>query len=63
VRYENTSTKANVARRNGSVAIEILKQVFNVPLQMTIASVATLVFVTVLLPIGVGATVRSFAPA
>lgn len=39
------------------------ERAFNVPLQMTIASVATLVFITILLPIALGVVVHSFAPA
>jgi bile acid:Na+ symporter, BASS family len=45
------------------LSMEILKQVFNVPLQMTIASVAILVLMTILLPIGLGVALRSLAPA
>jgi BASS family bile acid:Na+ symporter len=45
------------------LSMEIIKRVFNVPLQMTMASVATLVFITILLPIILGVVVHSFAPA
>lgn len=45
------------------LTMEILEQVFNVPLQMTMASIAALVFKTVLLPIGLGVAVHSLAPA
>lgn len=45
------------------LSMEILKQIFKVPLQMTMASVATLVFMTILLPIGLGVALRSVAPA
>ena len=45
------------------LSMEILKRAFNVPLQMTMASVATLVFITILLPIALGVVVHSFAPA
>jgi BASS family bile acid:Na+ symporter len=45
------------------LSMEILNQVFIAPLQMTIASVAKLVFITVLLPIGLGVALHSFAPA
>lgn len=45
------------------VALEILERVFGMPLQMTMAAVATLVGSTILLPIGSGIAVRGFAPA
>jgi BASS family bile acid:Na+ symporter len=45
------------------LAMEIIERVRNVPLQMTAASIAALVFMTILLPIGLGVAVHSFAPA
>lgn len=45
------------------LAMEILEKVFNIPLQMTMASVATLIFMTVLLPLGLGIGVHTLAPA
>jgi BASS family bile acid:Na+ symporter len=45
------------------LAMVILGQVFNVPLQMPALSVAVLVFTSVLLPVGLGIAVHSFAPA
>lgn len=45
------------------LSMEILMRAFNVPLQMTVTSVAKLVFITILLPIGLGVTLRSLAPA
>lgn len=44
------------------VAMQILALVFNLPLRMTAASVATLTFVTVLLPLGLGVAVRAVLP-
>lgn len=43
------------------LAMVILGQVFNVPLQMTSSSIAILVFTSVLLPLGLGIAVNSFA--
>jgi len=43
------------------LAMVILGQVFNLPLQMTSASIAILVFTSVLLPLGLGIAVNSFA--
>ena len=43
-------------------AMEILEKVFNVPLQMSLASIAALVFMTVLLPIGLGVAVHWLLP-
>lgn len=45
------------------LAMVILGQVFKLPLQMTAASIAVLVFTSVLLPVGLGIAVHSFAPA
>jgi BASS family bile acid:Na+ symporter len=45
------------------LAMEILEQVFTLPLQMTVASVAALILKTILLPIGLGIAVHSFAAA
>jgi len=45
------------------LSMELLKEVFNVPLQMTIASVAKLIFATILLPIGLGVAFSGIAPA
>jgi bile acid:Na+ symporter, BASS family len=42
------------------LAIEILQRVFNVPLQMTVGSVAVLIVKTVLLPLGFGIAVHRF---
>jgi BASS family bile acid:Na+ symporter len=44
------------------LAMEILEQVFKLPLQMSAASIAALVFTSVLLPVGLGIAVHSFAP-
>ena len=44
------------------VAMEILGLVFNLPLQMPVASVATLTFITLLLPFGLGVAVHHFLP-
>jgi BASS family bile acid:Na+ symporter len=44
------------------VALEILEQVFKVPLGMNPASIAILVFMTILLPIGFGAAVHRLLP-
>ena len=43
-------------------AMEILGLVFNLPLQMPAASVATLTFITLLLPFGLGVAVHHFLP-
>lgn len=45
------------------LALKIIEQVFGVPLEMTVASIATLIFMTTLLPLGLGVGVHSFAPA
>src|ERR1044072_2794363 len=44
------------------LAMKILELVFHLPLHMTMASIAGVVFVWVLLPIGLGVAVRSLAP-
>ena len=44
------------------LAMEIIERVRNIPLQMTAASIATVIFMTVLLPIGLGVAVHSLAP-
>jgi BASS family bile acid:Na+ symporter len=44
------------------LVMEAIERVRQVPLQMTMASVAKVVFITVLLPIGVGIAVHSLAP-
>ena len=43
-------------------AMEILERVFNVPLRMTFASVAALVFITIILPLALGIAVHTLAP-
>ena len=43
-------------------AMEILERVFHVPLRMTFASVAALVFITVILPLALGIAVHTIAP-
>jgi BASS family bile acid:Na+ symporter len=45
------------------LAMEIFEQVFNTRLQMTFVSIAALVFITILLPLGLGITVHTLAPA
>lgn len=45
------------------VAIEVIELVRNVPLQITMASVAKVVFITVLLPTCLGVVTHTFAPA
>lgn len=45
------------------VTMEILERAREVPLQMTMASVASVIFITALLPISAGVAVHSFAPA
>lgn len=45
------------------LAMVILGQVFKLPLQMTAASIAVLVFTSVLLPVGLGVAVHNLAPA
>ncbi|HEV7476061.1 MAG TPA: hypothetical protein VGN90_18535 [Pyrinomonadaceae bacterium] len=45
------------------LSMVILGQVFKLPLQMSAASVAVLAFTSVLLPVGLGVAVNSFAPA
>jgi BASS family bile acid:Na+ symporter len=44
------------------IALEILEQVFKVPLRMSSGSIAALVFMTILLPIGFGVAVRELLP-
>jgi BASS family bile acid:Na+ symporter len=44
------------------VAMEILERVFHVPLRMTFASVAALVFITIILPLALGIAVHTLAP-
>ena len=44
------------------IALEILEQVFTVPLRMSPGSIAALVFMTILLPIGFGVAVREILP-
>jgi len=43
-------------------AMEILERVFHVPLRMTFASVAALIFVTIILPLALGIAVHTLAP-
>jgi BASS family bile acid:Na+ symporter len=43
-------------------AMEILERVFHVPLRMTFASVAALVFFTIILPLALGIAVHTLAP-
>ena len=43
-------------------AMEILERVFNVPLRMTFASVAALIFITIILPLALGIAVHTLAP-
>jgi len=45
------------------VAIQILQRVFEVPLQMSMASIAVLILRTVLLPLAFGILTHSFVPA
>ena len=45
------------------LAMEIIERVLEVPLQMSATSLATLIFMTVLLPIGLGAAVHRFVPS
>lgn len=45
------------------LAMEIIERLRSVPLQMTVASIARLIFVTTLLPLGLGVGVHSLAPA
>ena len=42
--------------------MEILERVFHVPLRMTFASVAALVFITIILPLALGIAVHTLAP-
>jgi len=42
--------------------MEMLERVFHVPLRMTFASVAAMVFITILLPLALGIAVHSLAP-
>jgi BASS family bile acid:Na+ symporter len=44
------------------LAIEVISLVRNVPLQISVASIAKVVFMTVLLPIGLGVAVHKLAP-
>jgi len=44
------------------IAMEILERVFHVPLRMTFASIAGLVFMTILLPLLLGIAVHTLAP-
>ena len=45
------------------LAMEIIERVRKEPLQMSATSIASLIFMTVLLPIGLGIAVHSFVPA
>lgn len=45
------------------IAMEVIEQVYGVPLHMTAISIATFVFGVVLLPIGLGLAVHRYAPA
>jgi bile acid:Na+ symporter, BASS family len=45
------------------LAMEVVQMVRQVPLQMSIASVAKVIFITVLLPLGLGIVVHKFVPA
>jgi BASS family bile acid:Na+ symporter len=45
------------------LTMEILEKVFHIPLQMTMAAVAKLIFITILLPLGLGIALHSLAPA
>jgi BASS family bile acid:Na+ symporter len=45
------------------LAMEVIERVLKVPLQMSTISLATLIFTTVLLPIGLGAAVHRFVPS
>lgn len=45
------------------LSMEIIERVLNIPLQMSLASVAKVVFITVLVPIGLGLLVHKLAPA
>jgi BASS family bile acid:Na+ symporter len=45
------------------LSMEILRQSFNAPVQMTMAAVAKVVLITTLLPLGLGVAVHSFVPA
>ena len=44
------------------LAMEVIERVRHVPLQMTVVSIAALIFMTVLLPLGLGVAVHSLAP-
>jgi BASS family bile acid:Na+ symporter len=44
------------------IAMEILERVFHVPLRMSFASVAGLVFVTIIVPLALGIAVHTLAP-
>jgi len=43
-------------------SMEILERVFHVPLRMTFASVAALIFITIILPLALGIAVHTLAP-
>jgi BASS family bile acid:Na+ symporter len=43
--------------------VEVIERVRQEPLQMTAASIATLIFITTMLPLGLGVAVHSFVPA
>jgi BASS family bile acid:Na+ symporter len=45
------------------IAMEVIERVYSVPLHMTAISIATFVFMVVLLPIGLGLAVHRYAPA
>jgi BASS family bile acid:Na+ symporter len=45
------------------LAMEVVQMVRQVPLQTSMASVAKVIFITVLLPLGLGVAVHKFAPA
>ena len=44
------------------LAMEVIERVRHVPLQMTVVSIAALIFMTVVLPLGLGVAVHSLAP-
>ena len=44
------------------LAMEIIERVLEIPLTMSAAAVATLIFITALLPLGLGLAVHSFVP-
>jgi len=45
------------------LAMETIERVYGVPLQMSVMSIATFVFMVVLLPLGLGIAVHRYAPA